>query len=192
MCFFSRKHCEGLFFLKRLQTSPANFSCQLAEDLFDLPTSHANFSRVTSPGNFSCQPLRVISPANYLCQLHLPTFRELCHLPTSHANFSIVTSPANFWCQLFGCYLIIRKAQANFSGVTSTFIVRLHFSTFNSSSLSGGGRLDGSLRNALLGGECVSKRSRCGSVRICLGLGQPSAEIVRVEALSLRRRANLS
>ena len=35
---------------------------------------------------------------------------------------------------------------------------------------------------------CVSKRSRCGAVRICLELGEPSAEIVRVEVLSLWRR----
>ena len=40
--------------------------------------------------------------------------------------------------------------------------------------------------------SCVSKRSRCGAVRICLDLGEPSAEILRVEALSLWRRANLS
>ena len=39
--------------------------------------------------------------------------------------------------------------------------------------------------------SCVSKRSRCGAVRICPDLGEPSAEIVRVEALSLWRRANL-
>ena len=38
----------------------------------------------------------------------------------------------------------------------------------------------------------MSKRSRCGAVRICLERGEPSAEIVRVEALSLWRRANLS
>ena len=38
----------------------------------------------------------------------------------------------------------------------------------------------------------MSKRSRCGAVRICLDLGEPSAEILRVEALSLWRRANLS
>ena len=31
--------------------------------------------------------------------------------------------------------------------------------------------------------RCASKRSRCGAVRICLSLGEPSAEIVRVEAL---------
>ena len=37
--------------------------------------------------------------------------------------------------------------------------------------------------------SCASKRSRCGAVRICLSLGEPSAEIVRVEALSLWRRA---
>ena len=43
-----------------------------------------------------------------------------------------------------------------------------------------------------LRGSCVSKRSRCGAVRICLERGEPSAEIVRVEALSLWRRANLS
>ena len=30
----------------------------------------------------------------------------------------------------------------------------------------------------------MSKRSRCGAVRICLDLGEPSAEIVRVEALA--------
>ena len=40
--------------------------------------------------------------------------------------------------------------------------------------------------------SCVSKRSRCGAARICLDLGEPSAEILRVEALSLWRRANLS
>ena len=39
--------------------------------------------------------------------------------------------------------------------------------------------------------SCVSKRSRCGAVRILLSLGEPSAEIVRVEALSLWRRAIL-
>ena len=37
--------------------------------------------------------------------------------------------------------------------------------------------------------SCVSKRSRCGAVRICLEPDEPSAEIVRVEALSLWRRA---
>ena len=37
--------------------------------------------------------------------------------------------------------------------------------------------------------SCVSKRSRCGAVRICLHLGEPSAGILRVEALSLWRRA---
>ena len=37
--------------------------------------------------------------------------------------------------------------------------------------------------------SCASKRSHCGAVRICLSLGEPSAEIVRVAALSLRRRA---
>ena len=40
-----------------------------------------------------------------------------------------------------------------------------------------------------LRGSCASKRSRCGAVRICLSVGEPSAEIVRVEALSLWRRA---
>ena len=39
--------------------------------------------------------------------------------------------------------------------------------------------------------SCASKRSRCGAVRICLSLGEPSAEIVRVEVLSLWRRATL-
>ena len=38
----------------------------------------------------------------------------------------------------------------------------------------------------------ASKRSRCGAVRVCLELGVPSAEIARVEALSLCCRANLS
>ena len=42
---------------------------------------------------------------------------------------------------------------------------------------------------ATLCGDRARKRSRCGAVRICLSLGEPSAEIVRVEALSLRRRA---
>ena len=37
--------------------------------------------------------------------------------------------------------------------------------------------------------SCASKRSRCGAVQICLSLGEASAEIVRVEALSLWRRA---
>ena len=42
-----------------------------------------------------------------------------------------------------------------------------------------------------LRGSRVSKRSRCGAVRICFRLDEPSAGIVRVEALSLWRRANL-
>ena len=41
-------------------------------------------------------------------------------------------------------------------------------------------------------GGMVSKRSLCGAVRICLEPDEPSAGIVRVEALSLWRRANLS
>ena len=47
-------------------------------------------------------------------------------------------------------------------------------------------------RRANLSWSRVSKSSRCGAVRICLGLGEPSAEIAPVEALSLSRRANLS
>ena len=57
--------------------------------------------------------------ANFTCQLLMPTCRELLHLPTSHVNFLRVTPPANFSCQLFGCYLILLKAQANLSGATS-------------------------------------------------------------------------
>ena len=195
--------------------SSSKSGCQL-----HLPTSHANLSRVTSPANFSCQ----LVESYFTCQLLMPTCRELLHLPTSHVNSLRVTSPANFSCQLFGCYLILLKAQANLSGVTSlskkhklTFLFYLHISTLNSSSFYGGGRPDGSLRNAPLCGDracrsalavapcefvlspmnplrgsCVSKRSRCGAVRICLERGEPSAGIVRVEALSLWRRANLS
>ena len=37
----------------------------------------------------------------------------------------------------------------------------------------------------------MSKRSHCGAWRVLLSLGEPSAEIVRVEALSLWRRAIL-
>ena len=37
---------------------------------------------------------------------------------------------------------------------------------------------------------CVSNRSRCGAVRISNLVDEPSAEIVRVESLSLCRRAN--
>ena len=40
--------------------------------------------------------------------------------------------------------------------------------------------------------SCVSKRSRRGAVRICLGLGKPSAEILRVCALSLWCRQNFA
>ena len=36
-----------------------------------------------------------------------------------------------------------------------------------------------------------SKRSRCGAVRICKAPDEPSAGIVRVEALSLWRRAKM-
>ena len=35
----------------------------------------------------------------------------------------------------------------------------------------------------------MSKRSRCDAVRICFDRGEPSAEVVRVEALSLWRRS---
>ena len=37
---------------------------------------------------------------------------------------------------------------------------------------------------------CVSNRSRCGAVRILKLVDEPSAEIARVESLSLWRRAN--
>ena len=39
-------------------------------------------------------------------------------------------------------------------------------------------------------GSCVSKLSRCGAVRIFNAADEPSAGIVRVETLSLWRRAN--
>ena len=42
-----------------------------------------------------------------------------------------------------------------------------------------------------LRGSAWSKRSRCGAVRICEVPDEPSAGIVRVEVLPLRRRANL-
>ena len=38
----------------------------------------------------------------------------------------------------------------------------------------------------------MSKRSRCGAVRICLEIGEPSEDIARVEALSLWRRCLVS
>ena len=101
ICFFPGSIAKG---------SSSKSGCQL-----HLPTSHANLSRVTSPAIFSCQPVE----SYFTCQLLMPTCRELLHLPTSHVNFLRVTSPANFSCQLFGCYLILLKAQANLSGVTS-------------------------------------------------------------------------
>ena len=77
----------------------------------------------TDMGPFFPEALRRVlllkAAANFTCQLLMPTCRELLHLPTSHVNFLRVTSPANFSCQLFGCYLILLKAQANLSGVTS-------------------------------------------------------------------------
>ena len=151
-------------------------------ELFHLPTCLANFSRVISSANFSCQ----LFESYFTCQLLMPTFRELLHLPTSHASFSRVTSPANFSCQLFGCYLIILKTQANFffSTFTSRLLILLLF-------MAGVGPT-GAYETYPLRRSCVSKRSRRGPVRICLDRGEPSAEIVRVEALSLRRRANLS
>ena len=98
---------------KRLQTSPASFSCQLFKsyftcqllmptfrELLHLPTSHANVLRITLPTNFSCHLFEG------LLILHLPAshanFRELLHLPTS--IFSRGTSLANFSCQLFEIY----------------------------------------------------------------------------------------
>lgn len=39
-------------------------------------------------------------------------------------------------------------------------------------------------------GSCVTKRSRCGSARVCKVLNETFARIVRVTARSLRRRAN--
>ena len=121
-----------------LLKSAAKNSCQLAEELFHLPTSHANFSRATSPANFS----RVTSAANISCQ--------------HFESYSIVISPANFSCQLSGCYLGCGAVQIVLSSANPR-----------------------ACRN-------------CGVVRICLELGEPSAEIVRVEAFSLWRRANLS
>ena len=76
----------GLFLLFLFPGSIAKGSSSKSGFKLHLPTSDANFSRVTSPANFSCQ-------------LRLLTFRELCHLPTSHANFLIVTSShVNFSC----------------------------------------------------------------------------------------------
>ena len=102
-----------------LLKAAANFTCQFlmptCRELLHLPTSHANFSRVISSANFSCQ----LFESYFTCQLLMPTFRELLRLPTSHASFSRVTSPANFSCQLFGCYLMILKTQANFSFLPS-------------------------------------------------------------------------
>ena len=104
--------------------SPANFSCQLFEsyficqllmptfrELLHLPTSRANFSRVTSPANFSCQ----LFESYFTSQLLMSTFRVLSHYPknTSQLFFSTFTS------RLFGCYLIILKAQASFSFLPS-------------------------------------------------------------------------
>ena len=149
---------------------------------------------VISPANFSCQ----LFESYFTCQHLMPTFRELCHPPTSHANCSIVTPPANFSCQLFGCYLIILKAQADLSGVTSlilkhklTFLLCLHFSTLNSSAFSGGGRPDRGLRNVpicLERGKPSAEIVRVEALSLCLDRGEPSAEIVRVEVLSLWRR----
>ena len=85
--------------------SSSKSGCQL-----HLPTSHANFSRVTSPANFSCQ----LFESYFICQLLMPTFRELLHLPTSHANFSRVTSPANFSCQLFESYFTSQLLMSTF------------------------------------------------------------------------------
>ena len=48
-----------------------------------------------------------------------------------------------------------------------------------------------SSRTNPLRGSCVSERSRCGAVRIFYVAREPSAEIVRVESLSLWRRAHL-
>ena len=81
-------------------------------ELLYLPASHANFSRLLhlpiSRANFS----RVILPANFSCQLLLPTFRELLHPPTSPANFSRVTLPASFSCQLFENYMTCQLLMA--------------------------------------------------------------------------------
>ena len=46
-------------------------------------------------------------------QLLLPTFRVFLYLSTSPAKFPSVASPANFSCQLFDCYFVILKTQAN-------------------------------------------------------------------------------
>ena len=97
-----------------LLKAAANFTCQLLmstfRELFNLPTSLANFSRVISSANFSCQ----LFESYFTCQLLMPTFRELLHLPTSHANFSRVTSPANFSCQLFESYFTSQLLMSTF------------------------------------------------------------------------------
>ena len=97
-----------------LLKAAANFTCQLlmptCRELFHLPTSHANLSRVTSPANFSCQ----LVESYFTCQLLMPTCRELLHLPTSHANLSRVTSPADFSCQLFESYFTCQLLMSTF------------------------------------------------------------------------------
>ena len=124
--------CARSFFPEALRRvlllkAAANFTCQLLmstfRELFHLPISLANFSRVISSANLSCQ----LFESYFTCQLLMPTFRELLHLPTSHASFSRVTSPANFSCQLFGCYPIILKTQANFSSLPSYRLFGCYF-----------------------------------------------------------------
>ena len=71
--------------------SSSKTGCKLClptfRELFHLPTSRANLSRVISPANFSCQ----LFDKYFTCQLLMLTFCEFLRL----TSFSRVTSPAS-------------------------------------------------------------------------------------------------
>ena len=118
-CGFRTREFVSMFFPEAfrrvlLLKAAANFTCQLLmstfRQLFHLPTSHVNFSRVISPANFSCQ----LFESYFICQLLMPTFRELLHLPTSHANSLRVTAPAKFSCQLLESFFTSQLLMSTF------------------------------------------------------------------------------
>ena len=170
-----------------LPPSPASFSkvescftllCLLTfRALLHLPTAHANISTVLSPAN---------SVRGFTCQVLLSICRVAFRLPTSPASFASTAAGKSrrllendSTCQLLlpTCQIILPTLRVLLHHPKTQAIVSFVETLWR--------RASASLSAANPPREsCLSKRSRSGAVRVRLERGDPSAEIVGVEALS--------
>ena len=92
----SKSGCKLHLPTSHLNLARSYFTYQLLmrtfRELLHLSTSHANFLRVFSLALL----LMSTSPANFACQLLMPTCQGVISPANFSSNFSRVTSPANF------------------------------------------------------------------------------------------------